>query len=57
MAANGDHHVKWIGEEENECVILKYNSYVYQESMTKCTINCWIIEEQGDRRSVNNRGG
>jgi hypothetical protein len=49
---------RWRGKGNGrEWIILKYIASVWEDSMMKCTENCWLIREQGDRERVSNREG
>jgi hypothetical protein len=42
-------------EDDREWIILKYTASAYAERVMKCTGNCWIIGEQGNRERITER--
>jgi hypothetical protein len=43
-------------KNDREWIILNSTASVHEDGIMKCTENCWIIGEQGERENVSNRG-
>jgi hypothetical protein len=57
VSVGGDHGDRKGKENDTEWIILKHISSWYEDSMTKCTENFWLIEAEGNRERVSNRWG